>query len=59
MWCGGQIMYNVTILRKTLQFPSTTPQAYRDLGEACLSPDPDQRPTLDDIVKTLENLPIT
>ena len=51
-----QVIYHVTILGKKLKFPETTPEGYRDLGEACLDADPDKRPTFAQILRKLNEL---
>ena len=53
---GAQVIYHVTILGKKLKFPETTPEGYRELGEACLDADPEKRPTFAQILRKLNEL---
>lgn len=52
-------MYNVTILKKSLKFPATTPKGYADLGALCMDSDPGKRPSMPEVVKILEALPVS
>lgn len=51
-----QVIYHVTILSRRLTFPDTVPAPFKELGEACLDPDPARRPTFAQIVKKMQEL---
>ena len=54
--CTLQVIFHVTIQNKSLEFPSTVPQELSNIGAKCMSKDPAERPTMKDVVATLEKL---
>ena len=51
-----QVIYQTTVLGKGLDFPESTPAEYRELGERCLSTDPEERPSFQYIVNRLSQM---
>lgn len=54
--CTLQVIFHVTIQNKSLEFPSTVPEELSNIGAKCMSKDPAERPTMKDVVATLEKL---
>lgn len=55
-WVGlshSAVVQAVCVKRQQLQFPVDTPDALAMLGRACLSYDPEERPTFEDILEVL------
>jgi hypothetical protein len=56
-WAGlshSAVVQAVCVQRLQLQFPPDSPEALSMLGQACLSYDPADRPTFEDILEVLE-----
>lgn len=51
-----QVIFHVTIQNKSLEFPSTVPEELSNIGAKCMSKDPAERPTMKEVVETLEKL---
>ncbi|KAK5643062.1 hypothetical protein RI129_006907 [Pyrocoelia pectoralis] len=50
------VAYGVAVNKLTLPIPSTCPQPWRDLMEACWESDPHRRPTFEEILDALDNI---
>ncbi|XP_018333531.1 mitogen-activated protein kinase kinase kinase 11 [Agrilus planipennis] len=50
------VAYGVAVNKLTLPIPSTCPQLWRDLMNACWQPNPHNRPAFDDILKALDHI---
>ncbi|KAF5308833.1 hypothetical protein FQR65_LT00533 [Abscondita terminalis] len=50
------VAYGVAVNKLTLPIPSTCPQPWRDLMEACWESDPHRRPTFEEILDQLDNI---
>ncbi len=53
---GFQITYAVLWNGQSLQFPDDAPGPLRDLACACLSSQPEKRPTIDEVVDRLAGM---
>lgn len=55
-WAGlshHAVVHAVCVKKQHLQFPPEAPEALVDLGKACMSHDPEERPTFKDILDIL------
>ncbi|GJQ82318.1 hypothetical protein Trydic_g392 [Trypoxylus dichotomus] len=50
------VAYGVAVNKLTLPIPSTCPQPWRDLMEACWESDPHRRPTFEEILNDLDRI---
>ncbi|XP_044726843.1 mitogen-activated protein kinase kinase kinase 11-like [Chrysoperla carnea] len=50
------VAYGVAVNKLTLPIPSTCPQTWKKLMEACWESDPHQRPTFEEILKALDGI---
>jgi PAS domain-containing protein len=56
-WAGMlqmQIIFNITVQKKQLEFPADTPQKFKDLAAQCMHSDPLSRPTFPQILDILK-----
>jgi len=56
-WAGmshSAVVQAVCVKQQQLQFPSDAPEALSMLGQACMSYNPADRPTFEDILEVLE-----
>lgn len=53
MCARAQVIFHVTIQNKTLDFPDTVPEQLRSVGQRCMRKDPDERPTMKQVVAEL------
>lgn len=56
--CGAraQVIHQVAILKRRLEFPADAPRALRALAERCMAIDPSQRSTFDQVKTELAQL---
>jgi hypothetical protein len=58
-WAGLShhgVVHAVCVKRQSLQFPPDAPEALVDLGQACMSYQPEDRPTFRDVLDVLTPL---
>lgn len=58
-WAGmnhAQVINQVVVKKAKLTFPPHCPEAFRDLAERCMRPDPEERPNFADVLETLIDL---
>lgn len=54
-----QIIFNITVQKKKLEFPPDTPKFFQDLGRRCMEVEPHLRPSFTRILSELEGVKTT